>query len=337
VESAKRERLLALCRERGADGVWIRRRANVAWAADGADVHCDLSSELGVASILWTPERCTLRTDTIEAQRLTAEEPFAGCEVRAVDWWQRTEPPAGRWLCDWPDDVLQPLRAPLTDAEIARVRALGRDAAECLEGALRGVRRGDSEHEVAASIAGALRRRGVHAIVLLVAADGRIARFRHPIPTAARVERVLMAAICAQRYGLIVSATRLVHFGPVGADLRRRHDAVCAVDTALHDATRPGACWCDLLQRAIDTYSARGYPDAWREHHQGGPMGYAARDFKATPDERRVVLERQLVGWNPSIAGTKSEDTILSDGEVVTRGDGAWPLCGSRPDILVLS
>jgi len=39
------------------------------------------------------------------------------------------------------------------------------------------------------------------------------------------------------------------------------------------------------------------------------------------------------VGWNPSITGTKSEDTILSSGEVIT-GMKNWPVCGSRPDIL---
>jgi hypothetical protein len=44
-------------------------------------------------------------------------------------------------------------------------------------------------------------------------------------------------------------------------------------------------------------------------------------------------VRNQLVGWNPSIAGTKSEDTILSTGEVLTAARN-WPMVGSRPDIL---
>jgi hypothetical protein len=32
---------------------------------------------------------------------------------------------------------------------------------------------------------------------------------------------------------------------------------------------------------------------------------------------------------------TKSEDTILAGGQVITSGDGAWPRCATRPDILV--
>ena len=63
-------------------------------------------------------------------------------------------------------------------------------------------------------------------------------------------------------------------------------------------------------------------------------MGYAARDFLVTPRETRRVVERQLLGWNPSITGTKSEDTLLSDGEVLTR-TGAWPELDGRPDILI--
>ena len=57
------------------------------------------------------------------------------------------------------------------------------------------------------------------------------------------------------------------------------------------------------------------------------------RDYLVTPGETRRVVENQAVGWNPSITGTKSEDTILSSGEVLTEMKN-WPVRGSRPDIL---
>jgi Xaa-Pro aminopeptidase len=335
VDAAKHERLARFARERGVEAVWIRRRANIAWLTDGADVHCDLGSELGVASVLWTARGATVLTNTIEAARLRDEEPFQGFSFDVADWFHAAKTPELEHVSDWPDDALIELRAPLTDLELARVRALGRETGTCLEATLRDVRRGASELDVAAALGAALRRRGIRAPVLLVAADGRIARYRHPIPTQVRLERVLMAAVCAERHGLIVSATRLVHFGALDADLRRRHDAVCAVDVALHGATVPGARYGDVLRRGIDAYAASGFADEWTKHHQGGPMGYALRDFCATPGEPRAVVERQIVGWNPSITGTKSEDSILSGGEVLTRGDGSWPVRGDRPDILV--
>jgi len=116
-------------------------------------------------------------------------------------------------------------------------------------------------------------------------------------------------------------------------DLRRKHDAVCRIDSALHAATAPGQRWSDILEVGIQVYEETGFRDEWRHHHQGGPMGYEGRDYKATPSETRRVVENQAVGWNPSITGTKSEDTILSSGEVLTSMRN-WPTCGGRPDLL---
>ena len=129
--------------------------------------------------------------------------------------------------------------------------------------------------------------------------------------------------------------TRIVHFGKPPKDLLRRHDAVCRVDEALHAATAPGVPWCVALEAGLHAYRETGFPDEWTRHHQGGPTGYEGRDFKATPTETRPIVENQLVGWNPSIEGTKSEDTILSTNRgVLTRTPG-WPMNGNRPDILV--
>jgi len=206
-------------------------------------------------------------------------------------------------------------------------------------GALHRVRRGVSEHEVAGAFGAALRARGIHAPVLLVAADDRIARFRHPIPTHRRVEKALMLVVCAQRYGLIVAMTRLVHFGRLPAALARKHAAVCAVDEVLIDATRPGAKWSAILAAGVRAYREQGFAKEWKLHHQGGPMGYECRDFCVTPATSGRVGPNQLVGWNPSITGTKSEDTILTRAsgrppEVLTAMSD-WPILGSRADILV--
>lgn len=330
----KEERLKRFVAERGVDGVWLRRRANVAWLADGADVHVLGSSELGVASLLWTPTKKQVLTDTIEAARLAAEEFASDWEIVARPWWQPFTPPQGSFACDWPDDCVQPLRAPLVDRELERVRALGRESAEAVEALMREVRRGASELEVAADLTRRLLVRGIRAPVVLIAADQRIERFRHPTPTSQRVERTLMTVLCAERHGLIVCLTRLASFGPLSDELARRHRAVVAVDRALHAASRPGTSFGAIFAEAQRVYRETGFADEWRLHHQGGPMGYAARDFLVTPGETRSVVERQLLGWNPSITGTKSEDTLLSDGEVLTR-TGAWPELDGRPDILI--
>ncbi|MCK6445329.1 MAG: M24 family metallopeptidase [Planctomycetes bacterium] len=330
----KEARLRELCARHDADGAWLRRRANVAWLADGADVHVLGSSELGVASLWWSPTQKRVLTDSIEAARLAAEEFSSEWEIVARPWWEPFVPPAGNWLVDWPDDVVAPLRAPLVERELERVRALGRESAECVEALMHDVRHGSSEFEVAADLTSRLLARGIRAPVVLIAADERIARFRHPTPTAKRVERTLMTVLCAERHGLIVCLTRLCSFGALADDLARRHRAVIAVERAMHAVSLPGTSFGAVFAEAQRMYRATGFPDEWKLHHQGGPMGYAARDFCVAPGETRCIVERQLLGWNPSITGTKSEDTLVSGGEVLTR-TGKWPELDGRPDILI--
>lgn len=340
-------RLESLCRVRGVDGVVLRRRSNMAWATGGADLHCDTATSLGVAALLWTPRRRVVLTDCIEAARLREEEPLEGWDVLAAPWWEADAEMAaaeagvreGRYLCDWPQDCLQECRASLSGTEIERVRTLAREAAEVIEKLLReDAKPGMTERHLGGAAAGWLRDRGILAHVVLVAADERIRRYRHPIPTGRAIEQCAMIAVCAQRHGLIVSLTRLVHFGPLSADLAHRHVAVCAVDRALIGATRPGTRWCDALAAGVAEYERQGFGEEWKLHHQGGPTGYEPRDFKATPSETREVQPDQLVAWNPSITGTKSEDTILARAggapEVLT-DTGSWPRKGGRAEILV--
>lgn len=333
----KEQRLAEYCKNHGYDGVWLRRRTNIAWLTDGADVHVDSSSSTGIASLLWTPKKKVVFTSNIEARRLADEEFGSEWVVDATNWWEKGALPKGRFATDFPDDPFADLRASLTPLELARIRELGLWAAARLHAVLKNpelVTRGESEQDAAGRIAQFLRGQGIHLPVLLVAADDRIEKYRHPIPTSKRIEKTLMVAICPRRYGLTVALTRLVHFGRrLPPELRRKHDAVCGIDAAFHAATRPGVRWCDILKVGIRAYCKTGFGKEWKLHHQGGPMGYEGRDFKATPKEMRRVVENQAIGWNPSITGTKSEDTILSSGEVLTSGV-EWPMRGTRPDIL---
>jgi antitoxin VapB len=331
----KEQRLREFCRRRRVEGVWLRRRTNIAWLSDGADVHVDGSSSTGVGSLLWTPSRKVVYTTHIEAARLAEEEFGSDWEIRPNPWWEPAPRPEGRLATDFPDDPFADLRAPLTDLELRRIRAFGRFAGETLGAAMKKARPGMTEHELAAEVQLPFRRIGAQVPVLLVASDRRIARYRHPIPTSKRIERTVMVAVTPRRHGLMVALTRLVHFGrALPSELRRRHEAVCAVDRALHAATAPGQRWCDVLEVGRQVYRETGFAEEWTKHHQGGPVGYEGREFKATPSETRRIVERQAVGWNPSITGTKSEDTILSTGEVLTDSPG-WPRCGGRPDVLL--
>jgi Xaa-Pro aminopeptidase len=210
---------------------------------------------------------------------------------------------------------------------VERYRALGRDAAVALESTARAVERGMSELEISGVLASECRSRDILPLVDLVGADDRIDRYRHPIPTERRVERTVMLAVTGRRAGLHASLTRFVSFGPVEPDREARAPSTARVDARYLRASRPGASLAEVFAAGVDQYAREGYPGEEERHHQGGLTGYGGREIFATAAAGHVLEEHQALAWNPSITGTKSEDTVLvREGfqEILTR-TGDWP------------
>jgi antitoxin VapB len=89
-----------------------------------------------------------------------------------------------------------------------------------------------------------------------------------------------------------------------------------------------------MFALARAAYAAEGHPDAIEQHHQGGTIGYRSREIIATPDDDTPLAEGMACAWNPSITGTKSEDTILLTGdspETLTTMAG-WPMWSVEVD-----
>lgn len=334
----KDRRLSEFCLANNYEGVIIRRQANISWISSGAYTYVDNSRECGIAVILWTPNRKLVITNNIETKRLASEEFDSEWDILDQPWWNpatASELTAGNYASDWPDDILMPLRSPLTIDEINCARELSADTAEVVSIIMHQVKPGWTENELAGEISGLLRKRGIFSPVLLVGSDNRIDRYRHPIATTRMIEKKALVVVCAQRYGLYVALSRMLHFGRLDDDLKKRHDAVCRIDEVMRSATLPGVPWNSILNTGIQTYKELGFEQEWEKHHQGGPIGYEPRDFIVTPNEKRQVQNNQLVAWNPSITGTKSEDTILSTTREVLTSMANWPMTlHGKPDIL---
>jgi Xaa-Pro aminopeptidase len=339
--SQKQDRIQALLAKHKLDALLLRRVSSFAWATSGAASYVNTATTNGEAALLITPSGQYLITNNIEATRLEQEEELAaqGWEFRAVPWHGTQDTVAEltqglRVGADEPypgatdlSGELARLRAILTPEEGKRFRVLGRLCAEAMDSAVRAVRPGQSEHQITGLLAHEAESRGVQAIVNLIATDERIFAFRHPLPTDKRLERYAMLVLCGRRWGLVCSLTRFVRFGRLPDDLRRRAEAVAQVDATFIAATRPGQTLGAIFQRATAAYAETGFPDEWHLHHQGGPAGYEPREYVATPNSADVVSVGQVYAWNPSITGTKSEDTILvgdESNEVLTSIDG-WP------------
>lgn len=337
-------RIRAFLQESGHGGLLLGSPGNFAWATGGGRNHVSLSGDTGVGAVLVTPDRAYLLANNIELDRL-AEEECAGVELEPVgfSWWSGSLAaeaerlvPAGLVSdlpgCGKPLSTEEgiALRNPLLPEELERYRRLGEDVGVILTHAAFHCRPGLSERQLAGMIAGRCVDLGMDPLVTLAAVDGRIALRRHPLPTDRRLERCALLVLTARRHGLHVSASRTVHFGPVPEELTARHAACARVDAALIAATRPGARLGEVFQAGARAYAEAGFPDEWQHHHQGGPTGYAPRDLKVTADTSATVLEGQTYAWNPTIAGTKSEDTIL----VTAEGSEVLSL---TPDLPVIS
>jgi antitoxin VapB len=337
----KQNQIQALLAKRELDALLLRRVSSFAWATCGAASYVNTAATHGEAVLLVTPSDRFLVTNNIESPRLQNEEQLAdqGWEFRVADWYETSDALAGltsglRLGADSPyagavdlSADLARLRANLTTEEGTRFRELGCLCAEAMDGAARAVRPGLSEYQIAGLLAAEAERRGVQPIVNLIATDGRIYAFRHPLPTAKQLERYAMLVLCGRRWGLVCSLTRLVHFGRLPDALQRRAAAVAQVDGAFIAATRPDTTLGEIFEQARAAYAAAGFPDEWQLHHQGGPAGYEPREYIATPASTDEVQSGQVYAWNPSITGTKSEDTILVGGgsnEVLTAVPG-WP------------
>jgi Xaa-Pro aminopeptidase len=353
--AAKEAQLLALLAARGLDAVLLSRVSSFAWATAGAPSYVSTTSDMGEAQLLVTKDASYLLTNDIEAPRLAEDIGLAeqGWRIETRPWVDALEVQLaslvkGRSLgadtaradaLDLSRDVAR-LRTTLSRDEIVRFEDLGARCAEAMAALVQTAKPGQMELEIAAAMSAALVARDVWPSVLQVAADTRVLSYRHVLPTDRRLDRYALLSFCGRRDGLVCSMTRLVHFGRLPDDLRQKQEAAARVDAALLAATRPGAAARDVFGAACRAYADAGFDGEWKNHHQGGAAGYEPREWVATPTSDEIVGDRQAFAWNPTVQGTKSEDTVVLDGGTLrvlttivgwpTIDVGAWP----RPAIL---
>jgi len=337
----KQEQLRALLAASQLDALVLTRVSSFSWITCGASSYVSTAASDGIATLVITPDHKYLITNNIEAARLEEEEALAkqGWEFIVIPWYEQNlalqkltgglrigadhAAPGGVDL----SVEMARLRSRLTPEEGDRFRLLGKSCASAMDEVMRSIRPGQSERDIAASLAQQTELRGVQPIAIMVATDERIFAYRHPIPKDRHLERYAMVILCGRKWGLVCSITRLVHFGRLPDELRRKMEAVANIDAVLIASTRPGKKLGSIFAEAMGAYTANGFPDEWKMHHQGGSAGYEPREFVAVPGMTEVVTLGQAYAWNPSIKGAKSEDTILvgeESNEVITAMPD-WP------------
>jgi Xaa-Pro dipeptidase len=237
------------------------------------------------------------------------EDPVGALRALVGDSPLGTDSPAG-YGREVSAEIL-PLRYVLDPDAIERYRRVGADAAAVSEAAA-SARPQTDEREAAANLEAACRRRGMLVPVLLAASERRMGLYRHPIPRGDALGRRAMLVVCAERGGLYANLTSVVDFEKPSRETARQQQACDAVLQRMREeATRPGRTLAEALSDCRSFYADEGFPDGWRDNHQGGMTGYASREVVATPQTRQGIEVGQAFAWNPSLRGAKAEETFI--------------------------
>ena len=330
----KTERLAEILSAEKLGGVLINAQHNFAWLTGGRSSAINTSIENGACFLFVRADgKRFVLANNIEMPRILSEE-ISTEDFEPVEFAWQTEKSSGNFVIERAkslirddkeivsdlslsssirsvENLIARCRYELTGAEIERYRKLGKDAGEALGKIFETLKTGETEIEIARKVKNALAAYNIESVVTLVGADDRIARFRHPVPTANIWEKVLLIAVCARRGGLIASLSRIACVGEIPDELRRKTEAVAHVFAKFLSATREGTSGAEIYKIAVDAYAEKGFGDEINRHHQGGAAGYKSRDWVAHSASAEVVQKNQAFAWNPSITGTKAEETIL--------------------------
>lgn len=337
----KRQRLQIFLEQHNLDAIYLCQVANFAWLTAGLEPVVMIDSDRAEAGLLVMHDKDYVICNSIEHPRLRDEDRLEdlGYEFHVSPWYHGAPRfddlvQDMRWAADWPGfgvpDLsmeIARLRYQLTPQEVDRYRQVGYQTGQAIEQTARLAQPGMSEVKIAGLMAAHSLDFGITPIMLLVGVDERIFRYRHPIPGQKQLERYCMMAICGRRFGLVTSATRFIHFGPLPSELAHKQQACAYVDAAFNAATTVGRQVSEVFQDGIYAYDHVGYPGEWQKHNQGGSAGYMSRDYEGTPTCNESVLSEQAFAWNPSITGVKSEDTMIvheTGCEFITV-TGNWP------------
>jgi Xaa-Pro dipeptidase len=327
--------LRELMDERGLGALLLSRPANFAWYTGGADNRVDHGDPVGVASVLVTTDDAYVLTNNIEAPRMREEQTP---EIEVVEHPWHEEPAAllreltgGAGVgTDFPSTSgpdlsaeISPLRYVLDGDAIEDYRRLGEDTVIAVSEASGSLSPETDELDAAAELSAACLGRGMFAPVLLAASEERLVRHRHPVPHGGHLGKQAMLVVCAERGGLFVSLTRMIYFREPDPQTARRQEACEEILRRMREeATRKGRTLAQSFEDCRRFYAEAGYPEGWRDHHQGGMTGYASREVIATPGTPQEITEAQAFAWNPSLVGAKAEETFVlgpEGPEVLTR------------------
>ncbi len=334
------------------DALILSRSASIAWATGGLSPRIDRSADSDPIWLIVSKDSAVIVTNVVEAERLGSEnraEVAYFSSFVTVPWSPTTayaevcaQLCGNRFGIDRPgfggvdvSDDLVVERLSLTGFAQSEIRSIGGDVTEAIETSARSWSPGEMDREIAARLCFELERRGIEPSVILVGGDERVRSFRHPVAIGEAIGEYLMLVVVGMRKGLHVATTRFATSRKLSVTENRRFFELAAIQSMVVSHAKPGNSYGMLYGTLDEGYRIFGHAGGWREHFQGGPIGYQQREFEISPEDGtskwydQVVKPGSAVAFNPSLSGGfKVEDTYLvasTVAECITRSED-WPL-----------
>jgi Xaa-Pro aminopeptidase len=334
------ERIRFWLKGQGYDGIILSRRDNYTWITKGNTNHVVQNSEVGVAALFIRENTIDIIADSSDSVRIAKEQNSVEGNQVLVPWYESME----EFLADYLKNLnvvsdtgvagttnvqaeLVTLRMQLTEEDVKNYQTIGIECASIVEQVCKEAMPGQTENDVANRLRILCIEHGISPDCVLVGADDRILKYRHPMPTDKRIEQSLMCVLGGEKSGLNISLTRMVYFTSVPQGVQEKYEKLRYIFASMQLVMKEGMSYSHYFEKVVKLYEEAGYKEEWKLHHQGGPTGYDCREFVVKPSNKDFIHAGQAYAWNPSITGVKCEETTFlgKNGLLTFTRTKEWP------------
>ena len=362
--SEKINNVRKIIEEENLSGILLTKQYNVCWLTAGANNHVLWDDQNSLIGILITKDKGIVLAENGDFYRIQDEEffnyPF---EYIKISWYgpglgaEAKKIVKGKIGVDVSlpgvedqiniDSMLSDCRAVLLDSEIERLRKHGKKAAELQTEVAKSTRPGVKESEIAAMLSEEFVKNGFNVAVILIGGDNRSLNYRHQVVTDYKIKKHYCFVGVGKKGGFTYPICRTISFGEPPDKLKMNNDKIETVYVYLNSLARVGVNLKEIFNKLSEVYSSVGLnKDEWKNHTQGGTMGYLPREQIISESVNYILRENNVIGWNPSLPGVMAEDVYLLKKDMLEyiTYDKNWPyqeitvngLKQERPSILVI-
>ncbi|NUU95567.1 hypothetical protein XO10_04620 [Marinitoga sp. 1135] len=323
------------------NGLWLKKNSNFSWLFHGKG-WISISHELSCASILITKDNIYVITNNIESKRLKKEE-NVNFKIIEYNWFESEYNIIKNIVKDINkigtdfgfgfginvEIEIKKIRMVLEEEDIKLYKKSGNIVMRIFEETISQISPKMTELEVAGNIYRNLQKEGFYSYVILVFSDDSRTKYRHNLPRNVQIGNRGFISICVTNGGPIISMTRSFLFIE-DEDFINQHRINAELEAKIINLTKKNIYLKDMFYDIKEIYKNIGFEKEFDKHHQGGIIGYDTREEIAQPNSKIKIENNMAFCWNPTITGTKSEDTFIlnqNDIDFITwNKNSIWPV-----------